>query len=113
MDIVAREVFNFMVQNCHTQWWSKLPNDEQQELFPRLLSIVRGEEPWAAHAKPMFVCVHFDRYLLCFPQTLITFENCQVRSWTRQNLQRDFCQACQSSGRKRFVRSLCPGISWS
>ena len=97
--MVAREVFNFMVQNCHTQWWSKLPNDEQQQLFPRLLSIVRGEEPWAAHTKPMFVCVHFDGYLLtCFPSTTLTaFVNCQIRSWIRQDLQRALCQACQSS----------------
>ena len=62
MRIVAQEEINEMTQNCHTQWWHKLSNTQQQELFPRLLSIVRGEEFWGIYVKPLFVCVHFDGY---------------------------------------------------
>jgi hypothetical protein len=44
-----------MEQNCLTQWWKMFSEEEKQEFHPRLLAMVRGEEPFPrALAKPMY-----------------------------------------------------------
>ena len=53
VESVARDESMEMTQNCHSQWWNKLTEKSKQNIFPRLLAMVYGEELWGAPVKSM------------------------------------------------------------
>jgi hypothetical protein len=55
-----------MEQNCLVQWWQKRSEKEKKNLFPRLLAMVRGEEPFKADAKPMYLSVSVLLFCVSF-----------------------------------------------
>ena len=54
VEAVAVSMRAQMSQDCRASWWSKLEESQRKSLYPRLLSMVRGEEAFDADSKQMY-----------------------------------------------------------